>query len=250
MQSCTLVWLEYNTDKIARADLTYALLLGHRPLLFKEDISWDCFIADCGLVKCTHQPHDAHVRAFAEVTVDTRLHNAMRDLHAFSCISNVAYQTKSKLSPDTYNEMTISILYRLAHLSFERDPLQEAIRIGLLSFASTVFMQRHFMEQPYDHLLNIYSNALLKLYESTNIDLPVPILLWLTMLSHVAMAKGHLPMDWRSVWLDEVILRAGIDSWPQLREMLRSIAWVDFIHDQLGKQAFEAAMVRLERIAE
>ena len=234
---------------MARADLTYALLFGHRPRLLKEGIPWDCFIADRGLIQCSHQPHDANVRAFAETTVDTKLHNALRDLHAFSCISNLAYQTTRKLSPDTYNEMMISILYRLTHLSFESDPLQEAIRTGLLTFSSTIFIQRHFMEQPSDHLLNLYSNALFRLRKSTDIDLPVPIVLWLTMLSHVVAHKEPSPADWRSVWLDKAILRASIDSWPQAREILRSIAWVDFIHNRLGKQAFEAAMFRLERAA-
>jgi hypothetical protein len=169
----------------------------------------------------------------------------MRDLHAFSCISNVAYQTTRKLSPDTYNEMMISILYRLTHLSFESDILQEAIRTGLLVFSSTIFMQRVFMDQPYDHLLGLYTKALSRLRKFTDIDLPVPIVLWLTILSHV-VAQGDPSPAWRNVWLDEAILRADINSWTQALEILRSIAWVDFIHDRLGKQTFEAAMLRVE----
>jgi hypothetical protein len=229
--------------------LSYALLSGHRPRLFKEGIPWDCFIADRGLIQCSHQPHDANVRDFLETTVDKRLHNALRDLHAFSCISNLAYQTTRKLSPDIYNEIMISIFYRLTYLSFESDPMQEAIRIGLLAVSSTIFMQRHFMEHPYDHLLNLYRNTLFKLRESTDIDFPVPIVLWLTMLLHVVAHKEPSPADWLSVWLGKAILHADIDSWPQAREILRSIVWVDFIHDQLGKPAFEAAMLRLERAA-
>jgi hypothetical protein len=227
--------------------LTYALLLGQRPFLFKEGIQWDCFIADCGLIKCSHQPHSTIVHVFAETTLDTRLHNALRDLHTFSCISNVAYQTTRKLSPDTYNEMMISILYRLTHLSFESDPLQEAIRTGLLVFSSTIFMQRYFKDQPYDHLLNLYSKALSRLHKSTGIDLPVPIVLWLTILSHVVAHEEPSPTERRNVWLGQAILRAGIESWPQALEILRSIAWVDFIHNQPGKQAFERAMFHLER---
>jgi hypothetical protein len=239
------IHFKYNTDTIARADLSYALMFGHQPLLFQEGISWDCFIAECGFIKCSHQPHDAIVRTFAETTLDTRLHNALRDLHAFSCISNVAYQTTRKLSPDTYNEMMISILYRLTHLSFENDILQDAIRTGLLVFSSTIFMQRVFMDQPYDHLLSLYTNALSRLRKFTDIDLPVPIVLWLTMLSHVVAHEEPSPADWRSIWFEEAILRADINSWAQALEILRSIAWVDFIHDRLGKQAFEAAMLRL-----
>lgn len=226
--------------------MSHALLFGQRPSLFREGIQWDCFIADRGLIHCSHQPYEAEGRTFVGTILDTRLRNALRDLHAFSCISNLAYQTTRKLSPDTYNEMMISILYRLTHLAFEGDPLQEAIRTGLLVFSSTIFIQRHFMEQPYDNLLNLYTNALLRVLECTETDLPVLIVLWLTMLSHVVAHKEPSPSDWRSFWLDKIILRGGIDSWPRAREMLISIVWVDFIHDRIGKQVFEAARLRLE----
>lgn len=179
--------------------------------------------------------------------MDIRLLNALRDLHAFSCISNLAYQTTRKISPTTYNEMMISILYRLTHLCFKNDVLQEVIRAGLLAFCSTIFMQRHFMDQPYENLLNLYSDALFGLRKSTITDLPTPIVLWLTMLSHVVTGNEHPPADWRSVWLDNVILRSGIDSWPQAHEMLRSIAWVDFVHNRIGKLAFESSVKRLKK---
>jgi len=221
-------------------------MFGQRPLLFQKGLLWDCFIANRGLIQCSHQPHDAEVRAFAETTLDTRLYNALRDLHTFSCISNVAYQTTRKLSPETYNEMMISILYRLTHLSFESDPLQETMRTGLLAYSSTIFMQRNFLNQNYNHLLSLYINALFGLRNCTELDLPLPIVFWLTMLSHVVTHEDPSLANWRSNWLDEAILRAGINSWPQACEMLRSISWIDFIHSKLGKKAFEVAMIRLE----
>jgi hypothetical protein len=140
--------------------------------------------------------------------------------------------------------MMISILYRLTHLSLESDPLQETIRTALLVCSSTIFIQRNFMEQPYDHLLNLYNNALLKVHESMDKDLPVPIVLWLTMLSQVVSHEELSATDWRNFWLEKTILRAGINSWLQAREILRSLVWVDFIHGRLGKQAFDAAVTR------
>lgn len=179
--------------------------------------------------------------------MDARLHNVLRDLHTFSCLSNLAYQTTRKLSPEIYNEMMISILYRLTHLSFDNDSLHEALRSGLLTFSSAIFMQRQFMEQPYDHLLNLYSNTLSILRKATDIELPVPIVLWLTMLSHVVPHEEPSREDWRTVWLDEAVSLAGIDSWSQARGMLISVVWIDFIHDRLGKKIFESAMLRLSK---
>jgi hypothetical protein len=220
----------------------YAFLSGQRPLLLREGIPWDCFVADHGLRQCSHQLHDTNIHTFAEADIDARLHNAWKDVHAFSCIINVAYQTARKLSPETYNEMMISILYRLTNLHYENDPLHEAIRTGLLVFSSTIFLQRHHMKQPYERLLNLYHNALFKLRNLKTIDLPVYIVLWLTLLSHVVADKEPPPEDWRSIWLYEAIVRAGIDSWVQACEILRSLVWVDFVHSRLGQQAFEATI--------
>lgn len=106
-------------------------------------------------------------------------------------------------------------------------------------------MQRQFMEQPYAHLWKLYSDALEKLRTSTDIDLPVSILLWLLMLRRVIAHKESSLSESLDVCLDNAISGAGVESWSQASEMLRSVAWVDFVHDQRGKQVFDAAIVRL-----
>ncbi|TVY81755.1 hypothetical protein LSUE1_G003365 [Lachnellula suecica] len=231
--------------KVCRADLSYALVSGQRPLLFKEDISWDVFIADRDLVQCNHQPHSSGLHIFLSNSADTRLHNAFRDLHSFSCISNLAYQTTRKLSPEIYNDIMISILYRLTNLSFESDIIQEALRIGLLVVSSTIFMQRLFMDHPYGHLLNLYRNALFNLHNATSIALPVPVSLWMPMLFYVVAPEEAPSMNWLNTWVENIISSAGISSWTQAHEILKTIVWVDFVHDRLGEPAFEAAKLRL-----
>ena len=139
----------------------------------------------------------------------------------------------------------ISILYRLTHLSYKSDALQEAMRSGLLAVSSAIFMQRQFMEQSYDHILDIYSSTLSRLRKATDTDLPVPMVLWLTMMFHVVAHKESPCGDWAKMWLDEAISCAGIGCWSQLREMLQSVVWIDFIHDRPGKKVFESAMLRL-----
>jgi hypothetical protein len=237
------------SDPESRADLGLALRLGNRARLFREGIAWDCFIADCGVIRCSHEPHEAQIHAFVDA-LDPKLGNSWKDLHAFSCLSNLAYQTTRKLSPDTYNEMMISILYRLTHLSFEDDSLQEAIRTGLLTFSSTIFLTRHYMKQPYEYLVNLFSSALFKLCQSTSIIVPRPIMLWLMILYHVVAYKEPSPEDWQSVWLDKAVSLTRVNTWPQAHRILKSIMWVDFVHDTPGKKAFEAAIQRLERLKE
>jgi len=221
--------------------------MGNPARLFRERTAWDCFIADRGMIHCSHEPHEAQIHDFVD-TLDPKLANSWKDLHAFSCLSNLAYQTTRKLSPDIYNEMMISILYRLTHLSFKDEPLQEAIRNGLLTFSSTIFMTRRYMQQPYEHLFNLFSTALFKLCQSTSIIVPRPIMLWLMVLYRVVAYKEPSPEDWPSVWLDKAVSLTRVDTWPEAHSILNSVMWVDFVHDAPGEKAFEAAIQRLERL--
>lgn len=223
-----------------------ALRSGNRARLFREGIVWDCFIANRGIIRCSHEPHEAQIHAFVDA-LDPKLANSWKDLHAFSCLSNLAYQTTRKLSPNTYNEMMISILYRLTHLSFKDNPLREAIRTALLTFSSTIFMTRHYMQQPYEHLFNLFSSALFELCQSKSIIVPRPIMLWLMMLNRMVAYEEPSPEDWLSVWLDKAVSLTRVDTWPQAHRILKSVMWVDFVHDAPGKKAFEAAIQRLER---
>ena len=224
-----------------------ALRLGSRARLFREEIAWDCFIANRGVMRCSHEPYKAHLDAFVDA-LDPKFGNCWKDLHAFSCMSNLAYQTTGKLSPVTYNEMMISILYRLLHLSFEESSLQEAIRIGLLTFSSTIFLTRLYMKQPYEHLFSLFSNSLSKLCQSTSIIVPQPIMLWLMILYHMVSYKQPSPEDWHSVWLGKAVSLTRVKAWPDARGILKSVMWVDFVHDAPGKEAFESAAQRLERL--
>ena len=226
-----------------------ALQLGSQARLFREGIAWDCFIADRGLIRCSHEPCEAQIHGLVNA-LDPRLGNCWKDLHAFSCISNLAYQTTRKLSPDTYNETMISIFYRLMRLSFEGGSLQEAVRIALLTFSSTLFLTRHHVTQPYAHLFSLFDGALFKVCQSTIIIMPQPIMLWLMFLYHVVASDVPSPSDWQSVWLTKAITLTEVKTWPQAHKILRSVMWVGFVHDTPGKKAFGAAVQRLAPLKE
>lgn len=196
------------------------------------------------MIRCSHEPHATNMHPFVK-TLDWRLQNAWNDLHAFSCISNLAYQTTRKLSPETYNEMMISILYRLAHLSFD-DLLEEAVRTGLLAYASTLFMQRHYMQKPHEYLLNTYAAALQKLRQSPDVNFPSPVALWFTLVYLVLACQDTVTEDWPGVWIDEAVACLRVDSWSQAHDMLKAIMWVDFVHTPTGLKAFDASVSRAQ----
>lgn len=235
----------YDTNRDDRADLGLALHLGSPPRLFQEDITWDCFIAGRGLIRCDHGSHAESTRAFVE-NLDSKLNNCWRDIHAFSCLSNLAYQTTRKLSPETYNEMMVSILYRLTQLSFTDDLLQETVRVALLVYCTTIFLTRSFLGQPYDHLFETFKTELSQLCHISAAVVPAPVMLWLMLLYHVTVYKGPDLDSWADDWLDRAVSLAGVEPWAEAHPVLRSIMWVDFVHDSTGKKAFLEATRRLQ----
>ena len=225
-----------------RADLSFAISSGNPPFLLRGGICWDCFIADQDSFQCSHLGHDSELQAFVEASTHSRLRNVFKDVHALSCISNLAFQTSRKLSPQLYNEIVISVLYRLTHLNFDEDDLQESFRLGLLCFCSTVFMQRKYMAPSYDHLLNRFAGALDRLRRTLSKEPPVPIVFWLLILLAVVRGGDWSSLShWHHIWLVEVIDRGNYNSWAQAEEVLRSIGWIGFAHNRPGEQSFDEA---------
>ncbi|KAK5213575.1 hypothetical protein LTR41_001154 [Exophiala xenobiotica] len=230
--------------KVCRADLDLALRLSIPPRLFRDDIVWDCFIADRGLIRCSHELHEPRISGFVD-TLDSKLRDCWKDVHAFSCLSNLAYQTTHKLSPETYNEMMISIFYRLTHLDFEDDLSHEVIRLALLTYCSTLFLTRVYLDQPYERLFDLFSSTLSKLCQSPCSVVPEPIMLWLMILHHLVAYKEASSSDaWENVRLNKAIALTGTDTWSQAHQGLRSVMWVDFVHDVPGRKVFDAARKR------
>jgi hypothetical protein len=230
-------------DDNHRADLSFAISSGNPPFFFREGIPWNCFIADLDYFQCSHPSRDSEIQAFVKASTHSRLRNVLKDVHALSCISNLAFQTGRKLSPELYNEIMISILYRLTHLNFDKDDLQEAVRLGLLCFCSTVFMQRQYMQQSYNRLLNSFTRALDRLRRTQWKELRIPMILWLLMLLAVVTGSDwpSLP-HWHGIWLVEVTDLGKFDSWVHARESLRSIAWIGFVHDRPGERTFKGVL--------
>lgn len=104
------------------------------------------------------------------------------------------------------------------------------------------------METPYDLLLDQYTNALSAIHDYMPDQLPIAILLWMTILARIIAHKRAPGIDSQSGWLENLIHRTDIKSWSQAREILRSFAWVDFIHGRPGEEAIELVVPHLEQV--
>lgn len=169
---------------------------------------------------------------FFQSELDLRLYNVIKDMHIFSCISNLAFQTTRRLSPEMYNEMLTSLLYRLTNLSFDNDLLQETVRLAALVFSSTTFLQRQYIEVRYEQLLRTFRNVLVKFKESYQTQAPPLLTIWLLMVLETSLPGKETLNAMELQWFTETLQMMRMTSPAVIYDSLRTIAWVDFVHTE------------------
>lgn len=119
---------------VARTDLVLAMRTGSEPLLYNSDsLTWKPYLADPA--KSPAPPWHTLVDA-----PDIRLVSVWLDLREFTMSFYLAQQTKRKISPILFQEVLISVQYRLHHLCFMSDDRQGTIRLAMLVFSASLFL--------------------------------------------------------------------------------------------------------------
>jgi len=220
-------------------DVALALCFGERPLFFRNELLWSSYIAAHSLIGAGHVVTiNEELSAFTE-TLDERLATIQKDLHEFSLISNLAYQTKRNIDPDMFNEMMVSILYRLLYLEFQVNSSSEMIRIAMVAFASSIYLRRYVARQQNNFLANSFRDALVKM-QSSEARYPPAIELWLLFMFALYAGVGSRKIDWLSSRLEQTIQLLDIRTWDDAKRVLKSVMWIDFLHDPSGRAFFES----------
>ena len=165
-------------------------------------------------------------------TWDYRLQNTFKDLRDFSCLANQLSPTSQKLKPEAFQEIMLSIQYRLLQLHFS-EPLQEALRVGLLAYESTIFLQiqgTKLKSESFRDQMKEAIQAVPVLGEAT-----ANAKLWLLLVGSMMVFEGT------EEWLVQTIRTlAGRQGWEDVRARVRDVMWIDVIHDNPGRKAYEA----------
>jgi hypothetical protein len=169
-------------------------------------------------------------------TLDWKLQNAFKDLRDFSTLANRLSPSSQKLKPEAFQEIMLSIQYRLLQMDFSEDPnpIQEALRIGLLAFESTIFLQiqgTKLKSQSFDEQLRLAIQATPVQGEAT-----ANVKLWLLLIGSIMVFNGS--EDWLVQSIRSLV---GRQTWAEVQERVKEVMWVDMIHDVPGRQAYEAA---------
>ena len=130
----------------------------------------------------------------------------------------------------------MSIQYRLLLLeqSLETQPVQEAVRLGLLAFQTSIFLQMYGTKMKYDFLSEQLAKGIHRLPEISPVL--VQLKTWLAFIGSIAVLDSNEP------WLVATIRRLTLNSgWIETRRLLEDVMWIGIIHDAAGKQVYDAA---------
>lgn len=169
---------------------------------------------------------------------DYRLRHVFTDLYGFSNLANSLVPGHKKLRPELFQEIMLSIQYRLLLLEYPVHvyPLEESIRIGLLAFESTLFL--HSPKLGLKLKSERFYGQLHQCIEELHVDSPeiADLKVWLLLVGSIIVFKGN------EIWLVESInTLVGDQPWSEVRKRVKGVMWIDIIHDDPGKLAFATA---------
>jgi hypothetical protein len=204
-----------------------------KPLLFTPDsLTWRPYLAD---------PARASVPPWRVLidSPDIRLISVWHDLRELTVSLNLAHQTKRTISPVLFQEVLISVQYRLHHLLFNKNDIQETLRLIMLVFSASLFLDVHCRPWAYEHLAHALKDALRGLQSKTD-GLHLELQLWLAFI--VRMTVLTSAEDW--LWLQGHMLTTmralELKSWAEARQVLKSFLWADVLHDKRGEGIYLA----------
>lgn len=218
-----------------RVDLGWSIKNNIKPEFFEGDISWDAFMDKALLNRFPQTELFANPELeFFIAKWDPRLQNVYIDLRSFSKMADTLITARRKLRPELFQEIMLSSQYRLLFLENSlNDRVQEAMRLGLLAYETTVFLQAPglrlesvlFAQQ----LRDAVENFVVVSRETANLKL------WLLFIGAIITFNLSDP------WLIEAILDLTFyQEWDAIRKRLKKIMWIDAVHDDLGKYVHEA----------
>jgi hypothetical protein len=173
---------------------------------------------------------------------DPELRQVFVDLMSISRLFNDKHAVV-RLDPYAYQEILISVCYRLTHHhplagdGYENDN-ENACYIGLLALTSTLlFNYNQPRRLAYDLLAKKLRNAIEralynKLVEETTF-------LWLLFAAGISVFNAS-DQAWLIPQIKTLLCTLNIDSWPTARSKIKTLPWIDAAHETSGKELWQA----------
>lgn len=153
----------------------------------------------------------------------------------FCELINFAVESRQFISTRTSLDAMASLLYRLVDMHFELNSTDETIRLTLLAFCCSVFLQWNNMGMVYAHLSSAFRTCFRRLPSS---KVSPELQLWALMVGGVSVLES-VDDKWLRPLLAASMECCEISSWENLRQLLESIMWINLVHDRPGKRTFD-----------
>ncbi|KAF1964065.1 hypothetical protein BU23DRAFT_494060 [Bimuria novae-zelandiae CBS 107.79] len=224
--------------KACKTDLMYTLQREVAPRFHRDNMT---------AIKCTlaslHLPFDnetSHMLA-QHSELDPRLQDVLGDVISTSTLFNDLPSTR-KVDLYLYQEIFVSILYRLHAIPFHPNPnlpptIGDAYHVGLTLFMMSLFLQhgRHRILQ--------YSNVTRRLkdvLESMTLEQEDWLRFWLLMVEAVWVAEDE-GTEWLVRMVGEQARKMGLETWKDARDAVLRYPWIGALHDEPGRLIWEKA---------
>lgn len=202
-----------------------------------------------------HQPDSPSSLAAFLYTLDTRLHTVYECIIELAYAANLlslrnpdknAYQVPEDVYPiprswtittETgrhHQETMVATLYRLVNLDLGTDTVNEAIRLGLLAFASSIFAQWRGFRPRYPYIARSLLLALNAL-SSVEHEVPREVMLWLYVVGSISGFNEEERREVRPALL-RVLGELQLQSWEETKAVLRKAVWIDAMQDPVAER--------------
>ncbi|UPL01982.1 hypothetical protein LCI18_012916 [Fusarium solani-melongenae] len=230
--------------KICRVDLGVSLSTGCEPLFFSEELSWSSYLPPQASKKTqTAYEVSSDLLNFL-ASLDARLRLVWDDLKTYSQSANIAAHGGLDMDTMLYQEVMVSAHYRLIRLRFELGTINGTICLALLAFASSVFLQGGGVWIRHEHLYRQLKKSFAVAKDRKG-DLPPQVKLWLYVFC-VAFDTHKPSRSWLRSGLAELLQSQGLRSWDGVRASLKSVLWVNKIHDAIARNFVEEMLSTAE----
>ncbi|KAK6497983.1 hypothetical protein TWF506_004228 [Arthrobotrys conoides] len=223
--------------EILRCDLGIALHSGTTPVFFLDQPFLEPLFPypdHTPHLTTAKLAHPASEKFLENVSPD--LAEAWTFLKGFCYIMNSAAEANRRLPQSTLMNAMTSMMYRLLSMSFKEESIDEAIRLGLLSFSSYIFLRWQSITLTYIHLSSVYKSSLVNLNISK--EFPPELVLWLLMVGAIAVF-GDDDDIWLKPWLRVNFGLCEVNGWGDLKGVLKGLMWVGFVFDKPGEEVYE-----------
>jgi hypothetical protein len=208
-------------------------------MFFEGELDWSSYFDSIlEIYPMYHTPAPCKAQKLFE-GVDPKLLTVFNDIRELSNMANILLDSRTKLPPGIYEDAMLSIQYRLLTLEYSiqgGEILEEALRVGLVTFEMSVFLVTPSLKNHYGHLKNRLQTCI----ERLDIDDPVfaDLQLWLFLIGSMCLFTAD--ESWLVPYAQKLIVNR---EWTECVDRMKDIMWVNAVHDLPGEHVFRTMQV-------